>query len=55
MRRKKLIGTTGTTGTGTHSLPSKRLAFNKLNLQTTKTKKGLPKFGVMNISLCKST
>ena len=35
MRTQKLIGTTGT---GTHSLPSKRLAFNKLNLQTTKTK-----------------
>ena len=30
MRRKKLIGTIGTTGTGTHTLHSKRLTISKL-------------------------
>ena len=31
MRRKKLIGTTGTTGTGTCHLPSKRFTVSKLH------------------------
>ena len=31
MRRKKLIGTTGTTGTGMYQLLSNRLTVNKLH------------------------
>ena len=31
MRRKKLIGITGTTGTGTYHLPSKGLTVSKLH------------------------
>ena len=33
---KKLIGTTGTTGTGTRPSSSKRLIINNLQLKTTK-------------------
>ena len=37
--RKKLIGITGTTGTGTHQLPSKRLTVNKLSKTNKDNKK----------------